>query len=89
MYENKFQNERARGKWKEGKGGKGEETVGEERERYPQQLIRRNFMDMLSKKSNYREMMWLDIFTETTTTNILQEDEKNIEGCVCIHTLCC
>lgn len=46
-------------------------------------------MDMLSKKSNYREMMWLDIFTETTTTNILQEDEKNIEGCVCIHTLCC
>lgn len=25
-------------------------------------------MDMLSEKSNYREMMWLEIFTETTTT---------------------
>lgn len=34
-------------------------------------LIRRDFMDMPNEKSNYREVMWFAIFTETIVTMIL------------------
>lgn len=35
--------------------------------------------DMLSEKSNYREIMWLAVSVEKTT-NFLQENGENMEG---------
>lgn len=34
-------------------------------------MIRKDTMDIPNVKSNYREMMWLFIFTEETATNFL------------------